>query len=392
MNWFSGFLRRRRMQKIRRTLGSRARYADVLSTNLEFSHLSSIARLARRVAGTQTPLWALDVALPELVTNADLTRTLERSDLGRLNSELNRLVFERAKRIAESAAPGFARLAPPGCQIITDAVQRLAVQILRDGVRESDIGQRLSSGVLSSPQTYFDGYAIWVDDRASENLESLRPQLRALAPPELELDDAKCLDRLRHELGGKISPAGMGERFAAHYKANLATYVRGYDDWLKSQAEAVFEEVHQALVQTMPTKSALKKELCIAELVGLFRRHLARQQIVDSIVKTVRNNPTRFFQGYLETFIPAATKMFYELNEQLSSTLGVASLRLIKESSVRALATLLASGMAPDGVIESFVKQVASAPKQFIAGWQDPYEVRSSSPYRSSTAGARLAR
>lgn len=391
MNWFSGFLRGRRLKKIKAALGSRARYADALS-NLEFSHLGLIARITRRVAAeNQAAMWALDVALPELAANAALARTLDRSDRGRLNSELDRFVLERAKRIVESAAPALTRIAPGGCQINTDAVQRLAVQILRDGVQESGIGQRLSSGVSSSPQTYFDRYVVWVDGRASKIFESLRDQLRALAPPELELDDMKCLERLRNELRGKLSTAGVAEGFAAHFKANRSRFVRGYDEWLKNEAELIFEEVRPALAQNIPAEHQLKKEPCITELVGLLRKQLAREQIVEAIIKTVRARPTVFLEGYIESFIPAARKLFEELNTQLSSSFGGRDV-LIRGSSIRTIATILASGVAPNAVMERFLEQIAKEPEQFVVGLQAAREFQSSSPYRSEPSGARFAR
>lgn len=181
-------------------------------------------------------------------------------------------------------------------------------------------------------------------------------------------------------------------RLIQEIREDPSKYIKHYNDWLKSTAEALFSTAHNKLREGLPDKCPVNRSACTEELcrilndtryVDICANNVMHEEVIGELCRRINQEPDRFIVGLDEYLREMVDDIFNKFNNHVSANLPK-GISLNKPTSTALIRNLIQQGCQPSQLAERFFGILRADPANYLLqDGKKPPMFTSSSGYSS---------
>lgn len=328
------------------------------------AHVAALAELARRLESRpDVERWQVGVILAELAGAPERSAQLAASGED-LAGPVGELLAAGLERVIRDAVPAVAAAIGADVGLDRTATTNAVVADLCAGKRGQEIATALLGRVRASPQEYLADFETWVARTGAKTFAALRPQLMAALPPGCVLDETACVQTLQTLVRATPSVQETAQAFGEQFRGKPEIFVQGYDDHLRRQAQAVYEQLQPGL-QAQAPELPIDGHACVETLLELMRARTPPAKLVETFAARLRAQPRRFFQGYDQWLEKQASALCAQIMVQLAKQLP-AGVVLKHPACLALVRQLLAENHSPTTLVPRFLEVFQANVRDYV--------------------------
>jgi hypothetical protein len=293
--------------------------------------LFKLAKIARRVNRNDTKAQAIfKLSLKLLVEDPlkidDITVTKIEDIIGFIKD----LIQEHVQTIADKIINILTPRIPNECSLIESSAHKTIFELLLSDITDDEVCSRLIQNIKEKPSKFIAGYNDWLDTTAKNIFNAVHNKLGEGIPKGCSMNISTCTKEIYNILNIKglinnifeINEEEVHSRLIQNIKEKPSKFIAGYNDWLDTTANNLFdavhnkleEEVHSRLIQNIKEKPSKFIAENFDEVPNKLKENAVHNKLEEVYIHSLWSmNPYTQFDRFI--FEMNRSQTFIELKE-----------------------------------------------------------------------------